>query len=136
MDIAEALQFIRDNHRGVLMVHRRDGGVQASPVTAGVDGDGRVVISSRETAYKVKQLLRDPGAAYCGFTDAFFGQWVQVEGRAAIVHLPDALELLVDYYRSIAGEHPDWDEYREAMVRDQRVLIRITVERAGPSRAG
>ena len=136
MDTAEALQFIRDNHRGVLMVYRRDGAVQASPVTAAVDAEGRVVISSRETAFKVKHLLRDPRAAYCGFADDFYGPWVQVEGSAEIVHLPEALELLVDYYRSVAGEHPDWDDYRAAMVRDQRVLIRIQVERAGPNRAG
>jgi PPOX class probable F420-dependent enzyme len=136
MDTADALQFIRDNHRGVLMVYRRDGAVQASPVTAAVDEDGRVVISSRETAFKVKHLQRDPRAAYCGFADDFYGEWVQVEGPAEIVHLPEALEPLVDYYRSVAGEHPDWDDYRAAMVRDQRVLIRIRVERAGPNRAG
>jgi len=136
MDTAEALRFIRDNHRGVLMVHRQDGAVQGSPVTASVDGEGRVVISSREPAFKVKSLLRDPRAAYCGFRDDFFGQWVQVEGDAEVVHLPDALEPLVDYYRSVAGEHPDWDEYRAAMVNDRRVLIRIHVERAGPNQAG
>ncbi len=136
MDTADALEFIRDNHRGVLMAYRRDGAVQASPVAAAVDAEGRVVISSRETAFKVKHLLRDPRAAYCGFADEFYGPWVQVEGSAEIVHLPEALELLVDYYRSVAGEHPDWDDYRAAMVRDQRVLIRIQVERSGPSRAG
>jgi PPOX class probable F420-dependent enzyme len=136
MDTTEALQFIRENHRGILMVHRRDAAVQASPVAATVDDDGHVVISSRETAYKVRHLLRDPRAAYCGIRDDFYGPWVQVEGPAEIVHLPDALELLVDYYRSVAGEHPDWDDYRAAMVRDQRVLIRIAVERAGPNRAG
>ena len=136
MDTAEALDFIRTSHRGVLITFRADGGVQSSPVTAGVDGAGRVVISSRETAYKVKNLQRDRRAVYCGIADGFFGPWVQVEGAAEVVHLPDALEPLVDYYRSVSGEHPDWDDYRAAMVRDQRVLIRISVERAGPSRAG
>ena len=118
------------------MAYRQDGAVQASPVTASVDSEGHVVISSRETAFKVKHLQRDPRAAYCGLSDDFYGRWVQVEGTATIVHLPEALEPLVDYYRSVAGEHPDWDDYRAAMVRDQRVLIRIQVERAGPSRAG
>ena len=94
MDTTEALQFIRDNHRGVLMVRRQDGAVQASPVAAAVDAEGRVVISSRETAFKVKHLLRDPHAAFCGFADGFYGSWVQVEGPAEIVHLPDALEPL------------------------------------------
>ena len=97
---------------------------------------GRVVISSRETAYKVKNLLRDPRSAYCGFGDGFFGPWVQVEGPAEIVHLPEAMDLLVDYYRSVSGEHPDWDDYRKAMEREQRVMIRVTVERAGPNRSG
>jgi PPOX class probable F420-dependent enzyme len=136
MDTADALEFIRANHRGILMTYRGDGGVQASPVTAAVDGTGRVVISSRETAYKVKNLLRDPRSAYCGFGDGFFGPWVQVEGPAEIVHLPEAMDLLVDYYRSVSGEHPDWDDYRKAMEREQRVMIRVTVERAGPNRSG
>ena len=136
MDTADALQFIRDNHRGVLMVYRRDGAVQASPVTAAVDEEGRVVISSRETAFKVKHLQRDPRAAYCGFADDFYGEWVQVEGPAEIVHLPDALEPLVDYYRSVAGEHPDWDDYRAAMERQGKSLLRITPSRWGPVATG
>jgi PPOX class probable F420-dependent enzyme len=136
MDTTDALQFILGNHRGVLIAYRQDGAVQASPVTASVDPEGHVVISSRETAFKVKHLQRDPRAAYCGFSDDFYGHWVQIEGTATIVHLPEALEPLVDYYRSVAGEHPDWDDYRAAMVRDQRVLIRIQVDRAGPDRAG
>ena len=136
METAEALEFIRANHRGVLITFRSDGGLQSSPVTAAADAEGRVVVSSRETAIKVKNLRRDPRATYCGFGDEFFGPWVQVDGAAEIVNLPEALELLVDYYRTVAGEHPDWDDYRAAMVREQRVLIRITVERAGPSRSG
>jgi PPOX class probable F420-dependent enzyme len=136
MEIAEALDFIRSNHRGVLVTRGPGGRTQTSPVTAGVDGDQHVVFSSRETAYKVKNLLRDPQATYCGFTNGFFGPWVQVDGTVDVLHLPDAMEPLVDYYRSISGEHPDWDDYRAAMERDQRVLIRLRVERAGPSRSG
>ncbi len=136
METTEALEYIRANHRGVLITSRSDGGLQSSPVTASTDDEGRVIVSSRETAIKVKNLRRDARATYCGFTDAFYGPWVQVEGPAEIVSLPEALELLVDYYRDVAGEHPDWDDYRAAMVREQRVLIRITVERAGPSRSG
>ena len=136
MDIAEALDFIRANHRGVLVTFRSDGGLQTSPIVASVDDEGRVVLSTRETAIKVKNLRRDPRAAYCAFNDGFYGPWVQVEGRAEIVSLPEALELLVEYYRSVAGEHPDWDDYRAAMAREQRVMVRITVERAGPTRSG
>ncbi len=136
MDTTDALDFLRQHHNGVLAATRSDGRTQLSPVNATVDPQGRVVISSRETAYKVTQLRAVPYAAYCGFTDRFFGPWVQVEGPVEILSLPDALEPLVDYYRSAAGEHPDWDDYRAAMVRDQRVLIRITVERAGPRVSG
>jgi PPOX class probable F420-dependent enzyme len=136
MDIDAALDFVRDHHRGVLHTHRADGRPQMSPVTATVDEEGHVVISSRETAYKVKNLRHDPRATYCGFTDSFFGPWVQIDGSADIVSLPEAMERLVDYYRSVAGDHPDWDDYRAAMERDRRVVIRITPARAGPSRSG
>ena len=136
MEAAEALELIRANHRGVLMTFRSDGGIQSSPVTAGVDREGRVVVSSRETAYKVKNLRRDPRATYCGFVDGFYGAWTQVEGPAEIVSLPEAMELLVAYYRDVAGEHPDWDDYRLAMERERRVLIRIRPERVGPTRGG
>ena len=136
MEIDEAREFLRGNHRGVLHTRRRDGRPQLSPVTAGVDDAGRVVISSRETAFKVRNLRRDPQASYCGFVDAFYGPWVQVDGRAEVVSLPEAMDLLVDYYRRIAGEHPDWDDYRAAMERDRRVVVRIEPERAGPDRTG
>ncbi len=85
---------------------------------------------------KVKHVEREPHVAICVLNDGFFGEWVQVEGDAEVVHLPDAMEGLVDYYRSVSGEHPDWDDYRAAMVRDRRVLLRITVARAGPNRQG
>lgn len=136
MDRAEAIEFLENNHRGVLVTRRRDGGLQTSPITIGVDAAGRGMISSRQTAYKVRNLRRDPSLVACVFEDRFFGRWVQVEGRAEIVELPDAMELLVDYYRRISGEHPDWDDYRNAMERDRRVLIRFSVERAGPSAEG
>jgi PPOX class probable F420-dependent enzyme len=136
VDIAEALDFIRANHRGVLVTYRSDGGLQTSPIVASVDDEGRVVLSTRETAIKVKNLRRDPRATYCAFNDGFYGPWVQVEGRAEIVSLPEALELLVEYYRAVAGEHPDWEDYRAAMAREQRVMVRITVERVGPTRSG
>lgn len=136
MDITAALEFLGDHHHGVLVTRRRDGSLQTSPVLAGVDGNDRVIISSREPAYKVRNLRRDPHAVLCIFTDQFFGSWVQVEGTATIVSLPEAMEPLVDYYRRLAGEHPDWAEYRDRMVVEQRVLIRITVEAAGPDRFG
>jgi PPOX class probable F420-dependent enzyme len=132
MDLARARDFLRKHHRAVMVTRHADGRLQMSPVTCGVDIAGRAIVSTRETAAKTRNLLRDPRAALCVTTDAFFGDWVQVEGEAEVVHLPEAMEPLVDYYRSISGEHPDWDDYRAAMRRDRRVLLRITIARAGP----
>lgn len=136
MDVDSAMDFIRANHRAVLATLRADGAPQLSPITAAVDDAGRVVVSTRETAYKVKNLRRDPRAWVCVFTDRFFGDWVQVDGEVTIVSLPEAMEPLVDYYRSVSGEHPDWGDYRAAMERDRRCVVRITPTRAGPTSGG
>lgn len=136
MDADTARTFLRTHHRAVLATVRKDGRPAMSPVTASVDAEGRVVISTRETAMKVQHLRRDPHATLCAFVDEFFGDWVQVEGTAEIVALPEAMELLVEYYRDVAGEHPDWDDYRAAMQREQRVMVRIEIERAGPNVQG
>jgi PPOX class probable F420-dependent enzyme len=136
MDIPQALDFLRTNHRAVLATTRADGSPQLSPVTVGVDADGLVVVSTRETAAKARNLQRDPRAWVCGFSDGFFGPWVQVAGTTEIVSLPAALDGLVAYYRSIAGEHPDWDDYRRAMTAERRVLLRITPTSAGPNVSG
>ena len=135
MDIAEAVEFVRSHPRAVLVTRRRDGRPQTSPVTVGVADDGVLVISTRETAMKVKNL-NDPVAALCVLSDGFFGPWIQVEGPVGIVRLPEAMDGLVDYYRRLSGEHPDWDDYRAAMERDRRVLLRLTVTSAGPDRSG
>lgn len=136
MDIDAARDYIREHHNAVLATFRTDGSPQLSPVTAGLDPAGKVVISSRETAFKVKNLRRDPRAYLCVLPDGFFGPWIQLSGIADLVSLPAAMEPLVDYYRSLSGEHPDWEDYRSAMVRDQRCLISLSIERAGPDRAG
>jgi PPOX class probable F420-dependent enzyme len=136
VDIDLARDFVRRHHWAVLTTYYPDGRAQLSPVSAGVDGAGRVVISTRETATKTRNLAADPRVVLCALTEAFFGEWILIEGRADIIHLPEAMQPLVDYYRGISGEHPDWDDYRAAMVRDQRVLLRVTITRAGPDRHG
>ena len=136
MNLDEARQFLRENHRAVLSTFRADGRPQLSPVAVGVDAQGRAVVSSREPAFKVKNLRRDPRASLCVVSDNWYGPWLQVDGTANIVSLPEAMEPLVDYYRGLAGEHPDWDDYRAAMERDRRVIVRIELERAGPDRQG
>jgi PPOX class probable F420-dependent enzyme len=136
VDPSRARDFIREHHRAIMITRHADGRLQTSPVTCAVDDAGKIVVSTRETAAKVRNLLRDPQMTLCVFTDAFFGEWAQVDGEAEVVHLPEAMEPLVDYYRSNFGEHPDWDEYRTAMERERRVLIHIIPERVGPSRQG
>ena len=136
MDLSRATSFIASHPRAVLATTRRDGRPQLSPVVAAVDDAGRVLISTRETAVKAKNLARDPRAALCVMNDQFFGEWVQAEGTAELVHLPEALPILEDYYRRISGEHPDWADYRDAMIREKRLIVRITIERAGPDVSG
>jgi PPOX class probable F420-dependent enzyme len=136
MDLDEAREVIREQHRAVLATIRSDGSPQMSPVLVAVDDDGRVLVSTRETALKVRNLRRDPRAWLCVLPDGFFGRWVQVEGRTEIVSLPGAMDGLVDYYRRISGEHDNWDDYRAAMGRERRVLLRVELTRAGPDRAG
>jgi PPOX class probable F420-dependent enzyme len=136
MDLDRARDILRTQHNAVLATMRAGGEPQLTPVTVGVDDEGYAIISSRETAYKVRNLRRDPRAWLCSFPDAFYGRWISVTGPAEIVSLPEAMDGLVSYYRGISGEHPDWDDYRAAMVRDRRCLIRIRLERAGPDREG
>jgi PPOX class probable F420-dependent enzyme len=136
MEISEALDFVRANHHAVLATMRRDGRPQLTPVTVGVDRDGMVLISTRETAMKTKNLERDPWCSLCVLNDGFYGPFVQIEGRAEVVRLPEAMDGLVEYYRGISGEHPDWEDYRAAMERDRRVLVRVRPDRVGPNRSG
>jgi PPOX class probable F420-dependent enzyme len=137
MDLDEARDFIREHHRAVMATRRRDGSPQMSIVACNVDDDGRVIVSTRETALKTRNVRRDPRVSVCVLPDdAWRGRWIQVDGTAEVLSLPEAMEPLVEYYRSTAGEHPDWDDYRAAMERERRVLIRVTIERAGPDAAG
>jgi PPOX class probable F420-dependent enzyme len=136
MDLGAAREFLRVHHRAVLATMRADGRPQLSPVSATVDDEGRALISTREAAIKTRNLRRDPRASLCVLNDRFFGDWIQAEGTAEIIRLPEAMEILVSYYRSISGEHPDWDDYRAAMERDRRVIVRITMTRAGPDVSG
>jgi PPOX class probable F420-dependent enzyme len=132
VDIEKAREFARRNHWGVLTTYYPDGRAQMTPVTVGVDEAGHVVISARERLVKTNNIARDPRVVLCVLNDRFYGDWTYLEGTAEILHLPEAMEPLVDFYRRISGEHPDWDDYRAAMERDERVLLRISITRAGP----
>jgi PPOX class probable F420-dependent enzyme len=132
----QLLEFVRPRHRGTLVTRRRDGSPQMSPVTCGVDPAGRIVVSTYPQRAKATNLRRDPRASILVHSDEWDGPYVQVDGTAEVVDPPDAVEPLVEYYRCIAGEHPDWDEYREAMRTQHKSLVRITVERWGPVATG
>ena len=132
----ELLDFIRPRHNAVLLTTRANGTPQASPVTCGVDEAGRIVIATYPSRAKTRNARRNPRASVLFLSDDFGGPWVQVDGTAEVIDLPAAVEPLVEYYRSIAGEHPDWAEYRAAMVAQDKSLLRITPERWGPVATG
>ena len=133
---AEVLDFVRERHHGTLVTTRSNGSLQISPVTCGLDEQGRVVISTYPERAKAANLRRDPRATVCVLSDDWDGPWVQVDGSAEVLDLPEALEPLVEYYRAISGEHPDWDAYREAMQQQGKSLVRITIDRWGPVATG
>jgi PPOX class probable F420-dependent enzyme len=134
--VDELLEFVRPRHHMLLITTRANGTPQASPVSGGVDTEGRIVISSYPDRAKSTNVERDPRTSVVVLSDEWDGPWVQVDGSGEVIQLPDAVEPLVDYYRSISGEHPDWDEYREAMQKQGKCLIRITPERWGPVATG
>ncbi|GAA3888828.1 TIGR03618 family F420-dependent PPOX class oxidoreductase [Leifsonia kafniensis] len=136
VDLDALLDFVRPRHRMLLATTRSDGRPQLSPVTGGVDSAGRIVISTYPARAKVRNLERDPRASVTVLSDDWDGAWVQVDGDAEVLHLPESVEGLVDYFRCIAGEHSDWDEYRAAMLIQGKSLIRITPTRWGPIATG
>jgi PPOX class probable F420-dependent enzyme len=136
VDAAALADFVRPRHHAILVTTRADGRPQLSPVTCGLDTEGRIVISSYPQRAKARNVRRDPAVSVCVLSDDWDGPYVQVDGTAELIELPDAVEPLVEYFRVISGEHPDWDEYREAMRRQGKCLIRITATRWGPIATG
>jgi PPOX class probable F420-dependent enzyme len=136
VELPELLDFVRPRHRMVLTTFRSDGSLQSSPVSGGVDGEGRIVVATYPQRAKSANVRRARRASVIVLSDDFDGPYVQVDGDAEVIDLPDAVEPLVNYYRSIAGEHPDWAEYRQAMVDQGKCLIRITPRRWGPVATG
>jgi PPOX class probable F420-dependent enzyme len=137
IEIDKAKEFLTKHHWGILATRRKNGNLQMSPVTVGLDEQGRAIISSRETAYKVNNLRRDPRAALCAITSSFHGEgWVQINGKAEVISLPQALATLVYLQRQAYGEHKNWPEFHERMARERRVIIRINIENVGPKVRG
>ncbi|MGW4375414.1 PPOX class F420-dependent oxidoreductase [Streptomyces albidoflavus] len=136
VDRAELLDFVRPRHRALLLTARADGTPQASPLTCGVDGVGRIVVSTYPERAKTRNAKRNPKVSVVVLSDEWNGPWVQIDGTAEVIDAPDSVEPLVEYFRVISGEHPDWDEYRAAMLKQGKSLIRITPERWGPVATG
>lgn len=132
----QLLDFVRPRHRSVLIARKQSGGLQISPVTSGLDAEGRIVISTYPQRAKAANIRRDPHVSVCVLSDDFNGAYVQIDGTAEVLDMPDALEPLVEYFRCISGEHPDWDEYRDAMRKQGKSLIRITIDEWGPIATG
>jgi PPOX class probable F420-dependent enzyme len=133
------LEFVRPRHQLVLVTARQDGSPQLSPVTGGVDDEGRIVISSYPERAKSRNARRQPAVSVLVLSDDFGGPWVQVDGTCEVLDVQDspaALDAFVDYYRCIAGEHPDWAEYRQAMLDQRKSLLRITPTSWGPVATG
>ena len=137
IEIDKAKEFLTKHHWGILATRRKNGNLQMSPVTVGLDEQGRAIISSRETAYKVNNLRRDPRAALCAITSSFHGEgWVQINGKAEVISLPQALDTLDYLQRQAYGEHKNWPEFHERMARERRVIIQINIENVGPKVRG
>jgi PPOX class probable F420-dependent enzyme len=136
VDREQLLAFLRPRHQAVLLTRRASGAPQMSPVTCGVDDAGRVVVATYPERAKTVNARRDPRVSLCVLSDDFGGAWVQVDGTAEVIDVPEAVEPLVEYFRSISGEHPDWDEYRRAMVDQGKSLIRVTIDSWGPVATG
>ncbi len=134
--LEELLDFVRPRHRFILLTERSDGSSQASPVTGGVDDDGRLVVATYPQRAKARNVRRRPRASVLVLSDEFDGPWVQVDGSAEVLDVPEALDAFVEYFRNISGEHPDWEEYRQAMVDQGKCLVRVTPERWGPVATG
>lgn len=138
VDRDQLLEFVRPRHRMLLVTTKQDGSPQVSPVTGGVDGDGRIVISTYPDRAKVTNLRRRSAATLLVLSDEWDDAWVQIDGTTEVIDMPDqaAEDGLVEYFRCISGEHPDWDDYRAAMRRQGKTLLRITPESWGPIATG
>ena len=133
MEIADARKFLQENHRACIAVRQRDGWPQMTFVSPGIDPEGRVIITSRGTTYKVKHIRRDPRVSLLVFGEQYSGsKFVQIHGAAEIIEQPEAMDILIYWYRQVRGEHKNWDEYREKMKEEQRVIFRVNIEKVGP----
>ena len=133
MDIADAQEFLRHNHHGVLVARKRDGSLQMTLVSPVIGGDGRVTITARESTYKVKNIRRNPQVSLLVFGEKFNGSnYIQIDGKAEVIAQPQAMDIVLDWHRQIRGEPANWDEIRKKTLAEGRIAIRLTIEKVGP----
>lgn len=137
MEIAEAKKFLRDNHHGVLVARKRDGSLQMTLVSPVIDAEGKVIITARDTTYKVKNIKRDPRVSLLVYGDQFHGSnYIQIDGKAEVLPLPQAMDIVLDWHRQIRGEPKSWEEIREKTLSEGRIAIKVTIEKVGPQNRG
>ncbi len=137
MEIADAQKFLRDNHHGVLVTRKKDSSLQMTLVSPVIDDEGKVIITSRESTYKVKNIKRNPQISLLVYGDQFNGSnYIQIDGRAEIIPLPQAMDIVLDWHRQIRGVPANWDEIREKTKTERRIAMRVTIERVGPQNKG
>ncbi len=137
MKISDAQDFLKDNHHGVLVARKKDGSLQMTLVSPVIDADGKVIVTSRETTYKVKNIRRNPQISLLVFGGQFHGSnYIQIDGKAEIIPQPQAMDIVLDWHRQIRGEPASWDEVREKTKAERRIAMRITIEKVGPQSRG
>ncbi|NKB19289.1 MAG: TIGR03618 family F420-dependent PPOX class oxidoreductase [Alphaproteobacteria bacterium] len=133
MEISEVQKFLESNHRGVLVAYKRDGSPQMTLVTPAVDAEGHVVISARGNTFKVKNIRRNPNVSMLVMGEEFYkSAYYQLDGKAEIIGLPESEELLMTAYRRRLGDSLDETQTRQKILDEDRVIIRITIDRVGP----
>ncbi|MFQ5851670.1 MAG: TIGR03618 family F420-dependent PPOX class oxidoreductase [Candidatus Binatia bacterium] len=137
MEIADAQKFLQDNHRGVLVARKRDGSLQMTLVSPVIDAEGRVIITARESTYKVKNIKRNPQISLLVYGEQFSGsKYIQIDGKAEVIPQPQAMDIVLDWHRQIRGEPANWDEIREKTKAERRIAMRVTIEKVGPQSRG
>jgi PPOX class probable F420-dependent enzyme len=137
VDRAGLAEFVAGKHRWVLATTRADGRPQLSLVTGGITAGGVLAISTYPERKKTGNVRRNAAVSVLVMGDEFNSAWCQIDGEARVLDMPEAVDGLVEYYRCISGEHPDWDEYRRAMAEQGKSVILVEPTRWGPvSRGG
>jgi PPOX class probable F420-dependent enzyme len=133
MEIAEAQDFLKHNHQGVLVARKRDGSLQMTLVSPVIGADGKVIITARDTTYKVKNITRNPQISLLVYGEKFNGSnYIQIDGKAEVIRHPQAMDIVLDWHRQIRGEPKSWDEIRQKTLAEGRIVIRVTIEKVGP----